>query len=75
LGIGTLISRHRSWYAHRGQTLGFRSNLWYSPDEEITYVELINGRSNANLALNLLSTFRNGQTGTVTVLPASGLSR
>ncbi|MEL7520365.1 MAG: hypothetical protein AAGJ80_01885, partial [Cyanobacteria bacterium J06553_1] len=27
LGIGTLESRNRFWYVHRGQTLGFRSNL------------------------------------------------
>ena len=58
LGIGTLESPNRFWYAHRGQTLGFRSNLWYSPQEEITYVELINGRSNTNLVSDLLPTYR-----------------
>lgn len=58
LGIGTLESRDRFWYAHRGQTLGFRSNLWYSPLEEITYVELINGRSDTNLVSDLLPTYR-----------------
>ncbi len=58
LGIGTLESPNRFWYAHRGQTLGFRSNLWYSPGEEITYVELLNGRSNTNLVGDLLPTYR-----------------
>ncbi|WP_299489544.1 serine hydrolase domain-containing protein, partial [Acaryochloris sp. IP29b_bin.137] len=58
LGIGTLESRNRFWYVHRGQTLGFRSNLWYSPLEEITYVELINGRSSTNLVSDLLPTYR-----------------
>jgi len=58
LGIGTLESRDRFWYVHRGQTLGFRSNLWYSPLEEITYVELINGRSGTNLVSDLLPTYR-----------------
>ncbi|MGB3298042.1 MAG: serine hydrolase [Phormidesmis sp.] len=60
LGIGTIESPNRFWYAHRGQTLGFRSNLWYSPAEEITYVELINGRSTDNLVADLLPVFRNG---------------
>jgi len=60
LGIGTLESPTRFWYAHRGQTLGFRSSLWYSPAEDITYVELTNGRSTDNLAADLLPTFRNG---------------
>ncbi|MEM1310912.1 MAG: serine hydrolase, partial [Cyanobacteria bacterium P01_H01_bin.153] len=58
LGIGTLESRNRFWYVHRGQTLGFRSNLWYSPLEEITYVELLNGRSSSNLVSDLLPTYR-----------------
>ncbi|MDB9527178.1 serine hydrolase [Oscillatoria sp. CS-180] len=58
LGIGTLESRNRFWYVHRGQTLGFRSNVWYSPLEEITYVELLNGRSSSNLVSDLLPTYR-----------------
>ncbi|MEL6383139.1 MAG: serine hydrolase domain-containing protein [Cyanobacteria bacterium J06626_18] len=58
LGIGTLESPNRFWYVHRGQTLGFRSNLWYSPLEEITYVELLNGRSSSNLVSDLLPTYR-----------------
>ncbi|MEO1621449.1 MAG: hypothetical protein AAFU53_10525, partial [Cyanobacteria bacterium J06632_3] len=35
-----------------------RSNLWYSPLEEITYVELLNGRSSSNLVSDLLPTYR-----------------
>lgn len=58
LGIGTLESRNRFWYVHRGQTLAFRSNLWYSPLEDITYVELLNGRSSSNLVSDLLPTYR-----------------
>ncbi|MGD1862422.1 MAG: serine hydrolase [Leptolyngbyaceae cyanobacterium] len=58
LGIGTLESPNRFWYAHRGQTLNFRANLWYSPQEEITYVELFNGRSSSNLVSDLLPTYR-----------------
>lgn len=60
LGIGTIESPNRFWWVHRGQTLGFRSNLWYSPAEDITYVELINGRSSENLVGAILPTFRNG---------------
>ncbi|MEL6353806.1 MAG: serine hydrolase [Cyanobacteria bacterium J06627_28] len=58
LGIGTLESRNRFWYVHRGQTLSFRSNLWYSPLEDISYVELLNGRSDTNLVSDLLPTYR-----------------
>ena len=60
LGIGALISTNRYWYANRGLTLVFRANLWYSPAEDMTYVELINRRSVANMAGVLLPTFRNG---------------
>ncbi|MBG1258443.1 serine hydrolase domain-containing protein [Nostoc commune] len=58
LGIGTIESPNRFWYIHRGQTLGYRSNMWYSPLENITYIELINGRSNQNLSGATLSTLR-----------------
>ncbi len=60
LGIGALISTNRYWYVNRGLTLVFRSNLWYAPAEDMTYVELINRRSTANMAGTLLPTFRNG---------------
>jgi D-alanyl-D-alanine carboxypeptidase len=58
LGIGTLESPNRFWYIHRGQTLGYRSNMWYSPTENITYIELINARSTRNLAGVTLTTLR-----------------
>ncbi len=60
MGIGTLESRRRFWYAHRGQTLAFRGNLWYSPLEDIIYVELLNGRSRDNLVRDLVPAYRNG---------------
>jgi D-alanyl-D-alanine carboxypeptidase len=63
LGIGTIESPNRFWWIHRGQTLGFRSNLWYAPAEDITYVELINGRSSTNLAGAVLPVFRSGIAG------------
>ncbi|MCC5602094.1 serine hydrolase domain-containing protein [Nostoc favosum] len=58
LGIGTIESPNRFWYIHRGQTLGYRSNMWYSPLENITYIELINARSNQNLSGATLTTLR-----------------
>ncbi|MGH1396236.1 MAG: serine hydrolase domain-containing protein [Trichormus sp.] len=58
LGIGTLESPNRFWYIHRGQTLGYRSNMWYSPTENITYIELINARSTRNLVGATLTTLR-----------------
>jgi D-alanyl-D-alanine carboxypeptidase len=58
LGIGTLESPNRFWYIHRGQTLGYRSNMWYSPLENITYIELANARSTRNLAGATLTTLR-----------------
>ncbi|MDB9374143.1 serine hydrolase domain-containing protein [Nodularia sphaerocarpa] len=61
LGIGTLESPNRFWYIHRGQTLGYRSNMWYSPLENITYIELINSRSSQNLAGATLTTLRRYQ--------------
>ena len=49
LGVGTIESPNRFWYIHRGQTLGHRSNMWYSPQDDLTYIELINGFSDDNL--------------------------
>ncbi len=61
LGIGIMQSPNRFWYIHRGQTLGYRSNMWYSPLENITYIELINARSSQNLAGATLTTLRRYQ--------------
>ncbi|WP_228059944.1 serine hydrolase [Plectonema radiosum] len=60
LGVGTIESPNRFWYIHRGQTLGYRSNMWYSPQDDLTYIELINGFSTDNLVRDLLPPFRQG---------------
>ncbi|MEL7407281.1 MAG: serine hydrolase [Cyanobacteria bacterium J06558_2] len=60
LGVGTIESPNRFWYIHRGQTLGYRSNLWYSPQDDLTYIELINGFSDDNLVRDILPTYRIG---------------
>ena len=60
LGVGTIESPNRFWYIHRGQTLGYRSNMWYSPEDDFTYIELINGFSSDNLVRDLLPPFRVG---------------
>ena len=62
LGVGTIESSTRFWYIHRGQTLGHRSNLWYSPQDDLTYIELINGFSTDNLVRDILPAFREGIT-------------
>lgn len=60
LGVGTIESPNRFWLIHRGQTLGYRSNMWYSPQDDLTYIELINGFSTDNLVRDLLPTYREG---------------
>ena len=60
LGVGTIESPNRFWYIHRGQTLGYRSNMWYSPADDFTYIELINGFSRDNLVRDILPPFREG---------------
>ena len=60
LGVGTIESPNRFWYVHRGLVLGYRSNMWYSPQDDFTYIELINGFSNDNLVRDLLPPFRVG---------------
>ncbi|GEM_PF-261648 len=60
LGVGTIESPNRFWYIHRGQTLGYRSNMWYSPEDDLTYIELINGFSRDNLVRDILPPFREG---------------
>jgi CubicO group peptidase (beta-lactamase class C family) len=60
LGVGTIESANRFWYIHRGQTLGYRSNMWYSPQDDLTYIELINGFSSDNLSRDILPPFRAG---------------
>ncbi|MEM8830370.1 MAG: serine hydrolase [Cyanobacteria bacterium P01_G01_bin.19] len=60
LGVGTIESPNRFWYIHRGQTLGYRSNMWYSPEDDLTYIELINGFSSDNLVRDILPAYREG---------------
>ncbi|MEL6928233.1 MAG: serine hydrolase [Cyanobacteria bacterium J06600_6] len=60
LGVGTIESPNRLWYIHRGQTLGYRSNMWYSPQDDLTYIELINGFSSDNLVRDILPAYREG---------------
>jgi len=60
LGVGTIESPDQLWYIHRGQTLGYRSNMWYSPQDDLTYIELINGFSSDNLVRDILPTYREG---------------
>ncbi|BAY81652.1 hypothetical protein NIES267_11290 [Calothrix parasitica NIES-267] len=60
LGVGTIESPNRFWYIHRGQTLGYRSNMWYAPEDDLTYIELINGFSDDNLVRDLFPPFRQG---------------
>ncbi|MEM9509510.1 MAG: serine hydrolase [Cyanobacteria bacterium P01_E01_bin.35] len=60
LGVGTIESPNRFWYIHRGQTLGYRSNMWYSPQDDLTYIELTNGFSNDNLVRDILPAYREG---------------
>lgn len=58
LGIGSSGTSERLWYGHRGLTLAYRSNMWYLPNEGITYIELINTRTNDNLSRPILTALR-----------------
>ena len=64
-GLSRKTALHRLWYIHRGLTLGHRSNMWYSPQEDLTYIELINGFSRDNLVADILPVFREGITDNV----------
>jgi uncharacterized protein (TIGR03118 family) len=58
LGIAQLRSVTGTVYGHNGLTLGHRANLWYSPDEQLTYVDLQNTRASTNYIAPLLTTYR-----------------
>jgi D-alanyl-D-alanine carboxypeptidase len=58
LGIGSLESPGRLWYGHRGLTLAYRSNIFYSPIEDIIYVELVNARDLDNISSPIFATYR-----------------
>jgi D-alanyl-D-alanine carboxypeptidase len=61
LGIGSLESPGRLWYGHRGLTLGHRANLFYSPIEDIIYVELINLSTDQNISNPIFTVWRAAQ--------------
>jgi len=58
MGIGALESPLRQWYGHRGLTLAHRSNLFYSPTDNIIYIELINSRDLDNISNPLFAIWR-----------------
>lgn len=67
LGIGSLEAPGRLWYGHRGLALGYRSNLFYSPIEDIIYVELINLATDRNISNPIFSIWRAAQNPTTSV--------
>ncbi|UKP00018.1 serine hydrolase [Nostoc sp. UHCC 0870] len=50
---------------HRGGTLGFNANMWYSSEDDFTYVDLANGRSNEELVVDIIPAFTQGVIPTV----------
>jgi D-alanyl-D-alanine carboxypeptidase len=58
LGIARLRGVPGEVYGHNGLTLGYRSNLWYSPAEEVSYVDLQNTRVFTNFVRPLFETWR-----------------
>jgi D-alanyl-D-alanine carboxypeptidase len=58
LGIARLRNVEGEVYGHNGLTLGYRSNLWYSPSEQLTYVDLQNTRVFTNFVRPLFTTWR-----------------
>jgi D-alanyl-D-alanine carboxypeptidase len=57
-GIARLQNVDGVVYGHNGLTLGYRSNFWYSPTEQLTYVDLQNTRVSTNFVRPLLTTWR-----------------
>ncbi|MBE9215242.1 serine hydrolase [Plectonema cf. radiosum LEGE 06105] len=56
--LGTVVG-------HRGGTLGFNANMWYSSEDDFTYVDLANGRTNEELVVNTIPAFTEGVISTV----------
>ncbi|MEL7039551.1 MAG: serine hydrolase [Cyanobacteria bacterium J06592_8] len=56
--LGTVIG-------HRGGTLGFNANMWYSAEDDFTYIDLANGRANERLVDDTIPAFRTGVIPTV----------
>lgn len=61
LGIGSLEGPGILWYGQRGLTLGYRSNVFYSPIEDIIYVELTNSRDLDNISAPIFAAYRSAQ--------------
>lgn len=56
--LGTVVG-------HRGGTLGFNANMWYSSEDDFTYVDLANGRTNEELVVDIIPAFTEGAIPTV----------
>ena len=56
--LGTVVG-------HRGGTLGFNANMWYSSEDDFTYVDLANGLSNEELVIDIIPAFTEGVIPTV----------
>ncbi|MEM7715223.1 MAG: serine hydrolase, partial [Cyanobacteria bacterium P01_A01_bin.68] len=56
--LGTVVG-------HRGGTLGFNANMWYSSEDDFTYVDLANGRTNEELVIDIIPAFTEGVIPTV----------
>jgi uncharacterized protein (TIGR03118 family) len=64
-GIARLRNVEGVVYGHNGLTLGYRANLWYSPEESLTYVDLQNTRVFTNFVAPILTSFRAEQSGSI----------
>ena len=51
--LGTVVG-------HRGGSLGFSSNMWYSSSDNFTYVDLVNGRTEEELVKDVIPKFTEG---------------
>jgi CubicO group peptidase (beta-lactamase class C family) len=56
-GVARLRNVEGNVYGHNGLTLGYRANLWYSPEESLTYVDLQNTRVFTNFVVPILNTW------------------
>ena len=56
--LGTVVG-------HRGGTVGFNANMWYSSEDDFTYVDIVNGRLNQELVRDVIPAFREGVIPTV----------
>lgn len=54
---------------HRGGSLGFNANMWYVPETDFSYVELLNGRMEEALVNDTIPAFRTGAIATIASPP------